>query len=164
MSVTTADWPARDRWSTEGYVYVLEFSTGVVKVGRTRNPQQRAAKVAAEAGSFGVRLTRWWLSRPHLLFEDSERHLLTVGCRIGKRVGPETFRCDFHEMVAEAQTVGAGRYMPAPRFESQAVLRAKERRERVRELRDEGYSYRKIAAELGISLGTITADCRALGI
>lgn len=163
MSVSTsrpspsAEWPGRDRRSPNGYVYVIEFSTGAVKVGRTRNPQQRATKLMFEAAQFGASLTRWWLSKPHTEFVTSEERLIAAGSRVGTRIGSETFRCNFHDMVAVAEDVG-GRFMPAPRFESQAVLRTKGRQERARELRAEGFSYRKIAAELGVSLGTVHND------
>lgn len=47
------------------YLYGIEFSDGVVKVGRTTNPKVRRKNHATDAGLCGARITRHWQLGPH---------------------------------------------------------------------------------------------------
>jgi hypothetical protein len=64
----------------DGYVYVIEFNSGTVKVGHSRNPQTRVKLVAGAARPHGIAVTRQWISQPHLDSQRNEEHLLTF-CR-----------------------------------------------------------------------------------
>lgn len=65
----------------EGWIYVIEFSSGTVKVGCTgRNGaptgQRRIDQHRREAARHGVTITRQWLSPPHSAWEANERALI----------------------------------------------------------------------------------------
>lgn len=59
-----------------GYLYVIEFSTGVIKVGQTRDPQRRLGEHRRSAGAFGVSITQFWLSPPHANYLETEAALI----------------------------------------------------------------------------------------
>jgi hypothetical protein len=63
-----------------GYVYVIEFNSGTVKVGHTSNPQTRVKLVAGAARPHGVAVTRQWISQPHRSSKRNEEQLLAF-CR-----------------------------------------------------------------------------------
>jgi len=62
----------------DGYVYVLEFSTGIVKIGKTRNPRARIATHVEDAKKFGATVDQLWLSEWHENYSDNERALLPL--------------------------------------------------------------------------------------
>jgi hypothetical protein len=64
----------------EGYLYAIEFDTGVVKVGQTVNPRRRLGEHAREAGAFGTVITDYWISEPHAHYLDNETALISF-CR-----------------------------------------------------------------------------------
>jgi hypothetical protein len=45
-----------------GYIYAIEFSGGVTKVGRTASPRKRLRTHARDAARFSITLTRAWVS------------------------------------------------------------------------------------------------------
>jgi DNA-binding CsgD family transcriptional regulator len=151
-------WPGRDRGSTCGYVYAVEYSSGAVKVGATRNPQQRMRQLGWAAAEFGVTLVRGWLSDADEDYLIREGDLIGYAATLGPRIATETFRVPWSRVVAAAQA-RQRTYIPTPRAaNSPTAMRRAERREHVRRLHGEGRSYREIAGELGVSLGTVHAD------
>lgn len=60
----------------EGYVYVLEFSSGVVKVGRTKRLEKRLGQHAQAAQVQRQRVQRSWVSPRHADYADSEQKLI----------------------------------------------------------------------------------------
>ncbi len=76
----------------EGYLYVLQFSTGVIKVGQTTRIHRRLGEHRRDAAAFGVNITRCWVSRPHRGFLKTEAALIEA-CLIakGRRVRQEYF-------------------------------------------------------------------------
>jgi hypothetical protein len=153
-------WPGRDRRSTDGYVYVVVYSTGAVKVGATRNPRQRMDQLSWAAAQFGVELSRGWLSDSCADYREREAALLAHAARCGPRIGSETYRAAYEDVRAAAQR-DLRTHVPGPRVDSPRVMRRAERREEARALHASGRSYRAIAAELGVSLGTVHAYCTA---
>lgn len=66
--------------STEGYVYILEISTGRVKVGFTTSLKNRLATHAGTAKAYGATIERTWTSPLHKEARPNEAALITF-CR-----------------------------------------------------------------------------------
>lgn len=81
------------------YLYVLQFSDGVVKVGQTVRPAERFAEHERDAKKIGCTTRQRWLSFPYM----SSRHerMLIAYCKANwPRVqGLEFFEADFDEVV-----------------------------------------------------------------
>lgn len=76
-----------------GYIYVIEFSNGVIKVGSSRNPQSRRRQHESDAGAFGLRMTSYWLSDRHSGYLTSEKTLIMYAkSRAGAQLRREYFR------------------------------------------------------------------------
>lgn len=75
----------------EGYLYVLEFSTGYVKVGQSEEPRRRLGQHRAEAAAFGVHVANYWISPSHLNFRDNETRLINACVRVSPRTRKEYF-------------------------------------------------------------------------
>ena len=85
-SINLADLPEHRRsYGRDGYVYVLEFSTGIVKVGKTRNPRARIATHIEDARKFGASIKCLWLSVQHENYSDNERAVLRAHA-VGEKV------------------------------------------------------------------------------
>lgn len=59
-----------------GFVYIIEFTGGVVKIGMTTNPVGRITSHAHNARSFGLDVKQVWLSPEHCEYQENERILL----------------------------------------------------------------------------------------
>jgi hypothetical protein len=66
--------------ATEGSLYVLEFSSGRLKVGFSTNLKARLANHASTAKAYGASITRTWTSPFHKEAKPNERQLLSL-CR-----------------------------------------------------------------------------------
>ncbi|WP_280499418.1 GIY-YIG nuclease family protein [Nocardia cyriacigeorgica] len=88
-----------------GYVYVLGFDNGTVKVGNTTNPGRRIGSHDSNARKYGNRITDWWLSPPHQTYVDNESELIrTVGTWASGVEGREYFQgCGFDDVVHVAK-------------------------------------------------------------
>jgi hypothetical protein len=75
----------------DGHLYVIEFSTGLVKVGRTEIPKNRLTTHAKNAKAHGVDVARSWVSDRHAGHSISERQLIRFCAKIGTRVTGEHF-------------------------------------------------------------------------
>lgn len=63
--------------SDEGdFVYVIQFSSGTIKVGRTQNPSSRLKSHAAVARAHGLTVAAQWVSQPITTARQSERRLI----------------------------------------------------------------------------------------
>lgn len=60
----------------DGYLYIIEFSTGTLKAGRSNNPRGRIKSHLDDARKFGATITRLWLSAPHSGYKENEALLL----------------------------------------------------------------------------------------
>jgi hypothetical protein len=87
-----------------GYVYLVEFVGGIVKVGMTANPQSRLANYTSGAGVFGPQPLRGWLSPLHLNPRATEKILREVLADLGSPVaGREWFtEVSFEEAINKA--------------------------------------------------------------
>jgi hypothetical protein len=87
----------------QGFVYVVEFTSGVVKVGKTANPVQRIANHAHFARIHGGNVRRSWTSEEHYCCGSTERELIEYCAQVGELVaGREYFRADFHDVRTRA--------------------------------------------------------------
>jgi hypothetical protein len=153
-------WPTRDRHSPYGYTYVIEFSSGAVKVGHTTNPAARANSLRVDAARFGLTIIRAWLSAPHGNHAVNEKAMIGEGRRIGTQLASEYFDCSFHDLVAFASALPQQQHAGVPGAVSPGAVRIAKRRQQARELRDSGRSYREISDALGISVASAHNYCR----
>ncbi len=86
----------------EGYLYVLEFSTGSIKVGMTEDPRRRLGQHLGEARAFGVYITNHWISPSCHNFKGNETRLINACGRVSKQRSRKEY---FHD-VAYAKAVG----------------------------------------------------------
>jgi hypothetical protein len=89
---------------SDGHVYVLGFSNGCVKVGRTQNSGQRLKDHKSMAGKFGLTVTDEWLSPPHAEWARNEDALKDIATGLGGTVvGREYYSgIDFAAVVLKA--------------------------------------------------------------
>lgn len=78
----------RGHGSDEGYVYVLSFDCGRVKVGRTIDPWTRVDELSRRARRRGATVLSGWVSVPHLGMAQTEDTLLSW-CRSEAAAEPE---------------------------------------------------------------------------
>ncbi|WP_405673128.1 hypothetical protein [Streptomyces sp. NBC_01530] len=93
------------RRELERYVYVIEFTSGTVKVGQTRDARKRIGQHAAAAQAHGHTVARTWVSIPHVGFAATESSLIAF-CeeRWVVAAGREAFEAgDFDSVVEYAQ-------------------------------------------------------------
>lgn len=94
-----------------GHLYVVEFSSGVVKVGRTTKPEARLASHSLFAQVHGGDIAQYWVSSLHYRTADSERELIDFCLRFGRPVvGREYFRAPYAEVRARASLIAANRF------------------------------------------------------
>jgi hypothetical protein len=84
-----------------GYIYVVEFSTGVVKVGLSTDPVQRWGNYRYDVTALGVWITRMWVSRAHRNVDKAERELISLCAARGRPTRAEYFHgVRFEDAVA----------------------------------------------------------------
>lgn len=96
------------RREMQGYVYVIEFSTGMVKVGMAKNIARRIGQHEKEARNHAATIAHSWISDAHTTWEANERSLISFcSKRFGAPAsGSEYFMAaDFNVIVAYAQTL-----------------------------------------------------------
>lgn len=93
LRAETAEFLAR--WAP-GHVYVIEFSSGVVKVGKAKDPKARLAAHAHLARIHGGALRASWASRELIAYAGAEQELIRLCSKRGRLVaGREYFDIDF---------------------------------------------------------------------
>lgn len=99
--------PARaDKNGYLGYVYVLEFDTGVIKVGKAVDARQRLTSHRSNAEAMGRRVVAAWVSRAHGNYAENERVLIDAcASRASKVIRAEYFA---GVGIAEARRVARG--------------------------------------------------------
>lgn len=91
-------------------IYVVEFDTGIVKVGRSAKADRRLKTISREARQHGGGIARSWASEEHANAPANERALLEFCAGRGLRVtdgrNGEYFKgLDYPAVVAFAQTL-----------------------------------------------------------
>lgn len=85
------------------HLYVIEFDSGTVKVGQTRNPASRFAEHTRNAAVHGHAVTRSWTSTLHSNFRDTELALIAFCSARWGVVAREYFPgSDYEEIVRHA--------------------------------------------------------------
>jgi len=161
MSVPTA-WdhlPVQDRTRPgDGYIYLIDFSLGVVKPGRTNQPRKRLAEHDEAVSRFGGRINRWWLSPIHSAWKQNEAALLEAAAQRGRSLRGEFFAdCDYDDILALAERMDFA-VTPQLGVEKDRITL---RRETVASYRAIGWTIPQIAAELGIGWATVHRDLAA---
>ena len=85
----------------DGYIYLVEFSSGVLKPGKTGTPESRLAHHARLGRFHGVTVTRSWVSERHVGCSRTERKLLRFCEDTATRLSGEYFR-DVRFEIAQA--------------------------------------------------------------
>lgn len=105
---------SRDAWTRldtpppgHGYLYVIRFNTGAIKVGQTDSPQQRMPTHRRHAWAFGTVMTDLWISPAHAGFIRNETRLISfMESASALRVRREYFHgADFDTAVAFAASL-----------------------------------------------------------
>jgi hypothetical protein len=74
-----------------GYIYVVQFSTGVVKPGKAVDAERRLEHHARLAEFHGAPIVRKWISEYHLGISKTERRLLRFCEETGQQLSGEYF-------------------------------------------------------------------------
>src|SRR5262245_40676930 len=75
----------RESVSKAGYLYLILFDNGVLKAGRTEDPDARRERHLRDAGRYRIRIINEWFSDLIDHPARDERTLLAVLDRIGRR-------------------------------------------------------------------------------
>lgn len=88
-------------------IYVLEFSDGTLKVGRSNNCAHRIETHRKNAATFGIKVEQQWTSKAHVNTHDTEAALVAY-ChqRAKETIRVEWFHgLEFSKVVAHAETL-----------------------------------------------------------
>ncbi|MEU4221977.1 GIY-YIG nuclease family protein [Actinoplanes sp. NPDC026623] len=90
--------------SDAGYIYLVRFTTGVVKGGRTADPMTRLRVHRSNAARFGVAVTHTWVSPELANLQRHERLLMDLLQSLGRRAkGGREYFLDTPFSLAKAQ-------------------------------------------------------------
>lgn len=78
-----------------GFVYVVKFSTDLIKIGYTKVPQRRILNHHGHALPFDITVTDHWVSAEHAHFLESESRLIGLA----KKLGGEARRVEYFKGV-----------------------------------------------------------------
>ena len=95
------------RSAAGGYVYIVQFASGAIKVGRTQNPASRLKSHAATARAHGIAVAAQWVSQPIATARQNERLLIDF-CKVRFTAvnGGEYFSgAEIGEVIAFAETL-----------------------------------------------------------
>jgi hypothetical protein len=97
----------RPKSSRERFVYVIEFTSGTVKVGQTANPQGRLHSHKQGARAHGHAIARSWVSAPHVNYDANEQALIAFcSARWSTSSGHEYFaNANFDQVVEHAHAL-----------------------------------------------------------
>lgn len=101
-----------------GYVYVIGFNDGLVKVGRTQNPKVRLSTIRGAAGTHRMSIASNWLSPLHKDFKSSEKALIQAI----KEAGGETAQREYFRGVNFDRAVSEAEALDYPEFDLHAEL------------------------------------------
>jgi hypothetical protein len=74
-----------------GYIYVLRFTSGTLKVGHTTRPRVRVTQHKSAARVHGASIDRLWISPPHANYRDNEDRLVALCGREWVPINDEYF-------------------------------------------------------------------------
>lgn len=156
-----------DRASTEGHVYILGYSDGMVKVGQSIQPADRVFEHAKQASHHGSRITRVWVSGPHLEWAQRERDLKRLCRKYGTtRAGHEYFAgvevdnliADARERMQGTRSTARGRSGPSVPEPSHAdIMDAVRSRRLVLVTRSQWDEFRDVVEQSNEAVGLVRA-------
>lgn len=94
-------------------IYVLELSTGIVKLGGSENYDKRIKEHRANAQRYGFQITRVWV-QPVDNFFGVEKLALVDMNRLGTAHGRESFSGLSYEQAIEILETAISNYVPTP--------------------------------------------------
>lgn len=90
----------------DGHVYVVQFGSGVIKVGKSTSPAGRLLTYAKNARVHGNTIAQAWVSDRHTQCSGTERKLIDLGAQLGTRLSREYFTgLDFEAVREYAQRI-----------------------------------------------------------
>jgi hypothetical protein len=93
-----------------GHIYVVEFTSGVVKVGKSTEPEKRISAHSKFAEIHGGSIRTAWISRELVGFNGAERELIKLCSQISAPVfGREYFDIPYRAAWLNASLVEANR-------------------------------------------------------
>lgn len=108
------DLPARS--DAGGYIYIIEFSNGTVKVGSTTNPPERFATHRQHAEAFNIGVANHWISEEHPQYRKTEKALIALAEAMG---GARARREYFHGISFRDLAAKAHAEIRVPKFQPQ---------------------------------------------
>lgn len=92
------------------HIYVIEFSCGLIKVGKTYNPKNRISTHASTVRNvYGSEISREWVSIPHTNSSENELKVINFCssmCSNDNSKGREWFKgCSFDDVVLYAENL-----------------------------------------------------------
>lgn len=99
-----------------GYVYVIEFSTGLVKVGKTSDPAKRLETHRGNGAAFGADITRYWVSAAHDNFDSNETLLIQAM----RDLGGTSNRAEYFTGVSMEESVAAAKSLTLDEIDTEA--------------------------------------------
>lgn len=96
--------------ATSGHLYAIEFSSGTVKVGRSRDLIRRIDTHLAAATVHGATADRIWISEPVDRLDEREKELLAFCAARWKLAAGSEYFCDadIAAIIKQANSSGAG--------------------------------------------------------
>ena len=91
-----------------GCIYVIEFSNGTVKVGRSSTPDTRLATHRSQGRKFGADITDQWVSPRHAEWHANEAKLISIA----KELGGTPAAAEYFTGVAFADITERARDLP----------------------------------------------------
>ncbi|MFI6595013.1 GIY-YIG nuclease family protein [Nonomuraea sp. NPDC050536] len=95
------------------YVYVVQFNSGTIKIGRTGNPASRLKSHATAARPHGIFVAAQWLSQPHPLARRNEIQLVEFCHTHFKSTNDGEYFMDARvdDVIAFAETLPVSQHM-----------------------------------------------------
>jgi hypothetical protein len=100
-----------------GHIYVLSYSTGIVKVGCTADPATRLYSHRSMADALGVTVEGEWLSRRHYGYRHNERKVMAA-C---EAAGGVPRRLEYYLGISFSTAVEIAQCLPMPPLPSAPV-------------------------------------------
>ena len=97
-----------------GVIYVVAFSTGVVKLGRSAEPARRLAEHRHDAVALGLAVTDEWASPRHAGCDHTERALRSYAVKAGAVATVAGPRGEYLTGISFAQLIRRAKRLPYP--------------------------------------------------
>lgn len=106
------------RTDVGGYVYVIAFASGIVKVGRTSDPRTRLGSIVGHAGIYGDAPLNSWTSPRHMTSKQNEVSLIAAV----QAAGGTSDKREYFKGVGFDQVVSLAERLDYPTFDEHAEM------------------------------------------